>query len=213
MRRCGFFLIFVLGVWPPFAQAQQSPTPSPASTANASPQKSDQPQVELMTMSKEGAEMRLLVAALAGTWSVKEQYDDGRVGTGEEIWRAGPGGVPLIEEYHLKSGPGNESTGFAVIWWDREAKQYQGRWCADFNDQGCSSFSVKWEGDRLEFTGVYPDSGRRVFWKEVFYLGPADSFVQTLEMGEEGQALKRLSTIRAKKVGDAAQTSRPGSKP
>jgi len=53
-----------------------------------------------------GPELRRLLNAFLGTWSITYRYDpsdnipNGGAGQGQEIYRPGPGGVSLIEEFH-----------------------------------------------------------------------------------------------------------------
>jgi hypothetical protein len=62
------------------------------------------------------AEINKLIRAFGGSWFIQlsfapsEQMPKGGSGNGEEIWRAGPGGNSLIEEYH-STGAGGEVSG------------------------------------------------------------------------------------------------------
>jgi hypothetical protein len=148
-----------------------------------------------------GPEMEKLVKAFSGTWSITENLapdahqpspDPGR---GEEVWRALPGGMPLIEEYHSKSyaGDGYDS---AVIWWNAKAHRYEGVWCAAFNDPGCSPFTAKWEGDNVVMDGEFEKAGETLAWHEVFTFA-STTFTQTLDIGKPGSVLHRASSIAA----------------
>lgn len=83
-----------------------------------------------MTMPHPAPEMQRLVNSLSGTWSISEQYEpsermpNGGVGEGEEVWRSGPGGLSLIEEYHSKNAFGKIS-GRTVTSWNGKAQGYR----------------------------------------------------------------------------------------
>ena len=146
-------------------------------------------------------ELEKLLNALVGTWSISEDDGTGKVTQGEEVWRLEPGGGPLIEEYHSKTATGENAYDFAVFWWDAKTTQYQGIFCADFNDQGCTPFQIKKaEGDKIEMTGEYWSSGKRFFWREVFDVTTPTSFTQILELGPARAKLKVASTIHATRV-------------
>jgi hypothetical protein len=78
--------------------------------------------------------MQKLFKAFLGTWRVTEKIEpsettpNGGVGEGEEVYRAGPGGVSIIEEIHLKETTG-KIAGLGVSWWDHQAQGYRAVWC------------------------------------------------------------------------------------
>src|SRR5436309_14292366 len=86
-------------------------------------------------MPQPGHEMQKLVSVFEGTWSLRETYEPsertpgGGAGQGQQIWRAGPGGSSLIEDYHSKN-PNGEASGLSVTWWDEKAQGYRAIWCA-----------------------------------------------------------------------------------
>jgi hypothetical protein len=101
-------------------------------------------------------ELEKLLNALVGTWSISEDDGTGKVTQGEEVWRQEPGGMPLIEEYHSETSAGKDAYDYAALWWDAKAQQYQGIWCADFNSEGCTPFTVrKGDGAKIEMTGEF----------------------------------------------------------
>ncbi|MGH9367478.1 MAG: hypothetical protein ACRD3M_07370 [Thermoanaerobaculia bacterium] len=91
-------------------------------------------QTEKKSGPQPGRQMQKLVNALSGTWSIREEYEpsemmpNGGVGQGQEVWRAGPGGLSLVEEYRSKTSIG-EVVGLSVTWWDEKAQGYQALWC------------------------------------------------------------------------------------
>ena len=98
------------------------------------------------------ADLRKLVSALSGKWSIRENSDNGAT-TGEEGWQTGPGGMPFIEEFRASTASGEKSNDYAALWWDSKAKKIRGVWCADFNDQGCTPFEVNWRDNDIEMAG------------------------------------------------------------
>ena len=107
--------------------------------------------------------------------------------------------MPLTEEFRATTASGEKLTDYAAIWWDGKAKKVRGIWCADFNDQGCTSFDVTLRGSDIEMQGKYDSKGKSTAWKEVFHITSASTFIQTLYMGASGEGLKKLSTIVAER--------------
>lgn len=99
-----------------------------------------------------------------------EWTPNGSVGQGEEMWRSGPGGFTLLEEYHSQT-PGGEIFGLALTWWDR-AKGFQGTWCEHRNPKGCDinpgAPDPKWDGKQLVIDTEFPRAGKKFAWHEVF---------------------------------------------
>ena len=151
------------------------------------------------------AAMRRIVTQFAGTWEITDQGSDGQIIRGTESWRANASGIPLIEEYHAKSATGEDLFDTAMIWWDASANRYHGRWCADFVDTGCSSFSVSWSGERVEMAGAYTQGGKPITWHELFVFDTPTSFTQTLRIGPRQ---KLVSTILATRVKPAENAQR-----
>jgi hypothetical protein len=147
-----------------------------------------------------GSSMQKLVDALSGRWSISQSNADGTTAQGEEIWRVGAGGVPLVEEYRVTNSKGRELADYAAFWWDNKAKKYRGIWCAHFTDQGCSPFDVRWSGNKIEMNGEYDVAGRRFSWKEGIELIGHDSFTQTLAIGPAGGELKLDGTVRGTRL-------------
>ena len=75
-------------------------------------------------------QVQKLLKSLSGTWSITE-YDPSKtpsigVGHGREIWRPGPGGPSMIEEFHT-TGRAGEVVGMAVLWWDGTEQGFRTR--------------------------------------------------------------------------------------
>lgn len=153
--------------------------------------------------------MHRIVNQFAGTWSITDQGRDGQIVSGEETWSANASGVPLIEEYHAKSPTGEDLFDVAMIWWDAVGKKYHGRWCADFVDEGCTSFGVSWSDTLVEMTGAYTQAGKPLTWTERFVFDGPSSFTQTLSIGERGGRKKLVSTILATRQKADADGARP----
>ena len=145
-------------------------------------------------------QMRGIVDALAGTWSIMWVDKEGRViGRGEEVWKVAPGGSAFIEE-NRSSVNGKPAEDYAAMWWDSKARKVHGIWCeATINDEGCSGFDVVLSsGKDVLLTGDWEHGGKRKVWKEVF-TSTATAMTQTLHVGEPGGDLQLASTIRATK--------------
>jgi hypothetical protein len=161
-------------------------------------------------MPQPGHEMQKLVSVFAGTWSLSETYEpsewmpSGGVGQGQQIWRAGPGGLSLIGEYHSTS-PNGDISGLSVTWWDDKAQGYRATWCVSNNPAGCVVMAklAKWEGDRFVLGDQFERNGKKFTFREVVSDITSTSFTQTLYQGESAAELTRVMTIRAVKVPSA----------
>jgi hypothetical protein len=146
-------------------------------------------------------QMRRIVDALAGTWSVTWIDKDGKViGRGEEVWKIAPGGSAFIEENRSLVN-GKPAEDHAAMWWDSKAHKVHGIWCdATINDEGCSGFDVvlAGSGNDIVLTGVWEDREKVQAWKEVF-SSTGDALTQTLQIGDPGKDLRLAGTIRATK--------------
>jgi hypothetical protein len=151
-------------------------------------------------------EIQRLFDAFLGTWSVTEKIEPtemlpkGGTGQGEEVYKAGPGGVFLIEEIHLKEDA-NEISGLGVGWWDEKVKGFRALWCDSENPNGCIMMArlAKWEGDQWVLGDEFERDGKKFVFKEVFSEITPTSFTQTLYQGEAGKESTKLLTIHATK--------------
>jgi len=158
------------------------------------------------TTPKPGPEMRRLIDTLAGTWNISEVYEPsewapkGGTGRGQEVFRAGPGGLSLIEDYRSTT-PTGELSGLSVTWWDGKAGGYRAIWCDSTNPGGCVVMSklATWEGDRFVLGDDFERNGKKVSFREVLSDITPTSFTQTIYQGESGGEPKRMVTIRATK--------------
>lgn len=154
---------------------------------------------------------------LLGTWSITTNYppkpneSQGSVGKGTEVWRPGPGGRSIIEEYHEKNSNG-EVEGLGVVWWDLQAKGQRFVWCENDLPSGCyvSSSVAKWEGESLVWKEEQMSGGTKNAYSEVFREITPDSFVQELQEGTDLQSLHRTAIISATRITGLQPTVDPG---
>jgi len=144
-------------------------------------------------------EMLRLIEALSGKWSIQEHEAGATKNrTGQELWRAGPGGS-LIEEYY-SSGETGDSQGHGVIWWDGTAKGVRALWCDSAS--GCILLTElgRWEGDRFTLSDIREIDGRTVVFRETFSDFTPMSFTQILEKGPSPDELATVLTILATRL-------------
>lgn len=152
-------------------------------------------------------EMRRLVTALSGTWSLTLKIEPtksspkGGAGKGEETWVPGPGGLSIVENYH-STGDEGEISGFAVIWWETNAGKFQVTWCDNGSPNGCAviKHGAKWEGSQLVAMDEWQEHGKKTTFKEIFSDITPTSFKQTLYLGEAESELKKFMTITATRI-------------
>lgn len=159
-----------------------------------------------------------LAKALTGKWVTREKYErifltpDGGVGNGEQVFRPGPGGFTLLEDYHSKT-PAGELVGFGLLWWD-QTKGLQHMWCINIYPTGCEMFppapqaGPKWDGKRLVIHIDGEEVGNtKVVWEEILSDIKPRSFVQTVDVAESGGPLKRWLTIHSTKISGGIKES------
>jgi len=183
---------------------KKASSPNPATQAAAAPVQTPVP--------KPGPQMEKLLQVFEGTWTINEKLapdpsaPNGTTGEGKIVWRHGPGGFSVIEDYMSKQGA-RQVTGLAVFWWDDAANGYRTIWCDSTNPGGCISFKnvARWEGAQLALVEDYEMNGRKFTFKEVFSDITPGTFTQTLYGGEAGGTMKVDQTIRATKSTPAAR--------
>jgi hypothetical protein len=160
--------------------------------------------------------MQSLTKALGGKWSTTYEFAPGGMsptggtGTGEEVWRIGPGGYVLMEEEHVRASFG-EVYLIAFHWWDKNTNSLRGMLCNNSGPAACdfntySNSSLKWDGKQLTIDMGFPQDGKKMTWHEVWSGITATSFTQTGDMGEVGGPLKRAVTIHGTKVAEVEQS-------
>lgn len=155
-------------------------------------------------LSRRSPEMERLVKAFSGNWSIAIQVEPtesapkGGKGHCEEMWKPGPGGLSLIEDYRSRGDEG-EISGLGVAWWDENAGRFQVTWCDSTSPAGCTvmKFGARWEGDQVVAEDEWKQAGNNLRFKEVFSDITENSFKQTLYHGESGSELNRFLTITA----------------
>jgi len=156
------------------------------------------------TEPKPGPQIEKLLHAFEGTWSIHETLapdstlPNGATGEGRIVWRPGPGGFSVIEDYQSRQGD-RQVSGLGVFWWDDSAGGYRTIWCDSTNPGGCISFKnvARWGGAQLVLAEDYEVNGKKFTFKEVFGDITSTGFTQTLYGGESGKELKVDQTIRA----------------
>ena len=159
-----------------------------------------------MRPAQPGPEMQRLVKALSGRWSVtvniapSEHMPKGAIRKGEEVWRPGPGGFSLIEDYRSTDEEG-EHNGLAIMWWDEDLHRYQVMWCDD-GPPGCLVYKLgaMWQGNDLVLRHEWTEDGKKFESRQVFSDMTPKSLRQSSDEGESGGELKRVFSILASKV-------------
>jgi hypothetical protein len=147
-------------------------------------------------------EIQKLIERLQGTWSIEERYErsemmpKGGESHGEEVWRAGPGGLSLIESYHSRS-PALEVTGTSVTWWDGTDSRYRTVWCSSDLPDGCMQIQGRWVDEGWVLTDRFEVGGRKLEMTEIFSAFTPASFLQRLYQGAPGGEPRLIMTIRA----------------
>jgi hypothetical protein len=163
-------------------------------------------QANVQPETKSDGQIERLLRALEGTWSITDELapdassPKGKTGAGTIIWRPGPGGYSVVEEFRSKQGD-MDVTGLGMFWWDEVARGYHTIWCDSTNPGGCIDFKnpAKWEGSSLVLQEDYELHGKKYTFREVFGDITSESFTQTLYGGEAGGSLKVDETIHARK--------------
>jgi len=151
---------------------------------------------------------------MLGSWSTHVSYEPtpempkGGDGTGTEIWRPGPGGLSVIEEYHEKNDKGDVE-GLGVAWWDGKAHGQQFVWCENSNPDGCyvSKEVAKWEDANLAWKEEQENAGKNRVYSEVFRDVSPTTFTQVLGEGQPGEPLRTTVTIRATKLPESTMNA------
>jgi len=148
---------------------------------------------------------------MLGTWAIDVAYPPGSgksradTGKGTEIWRPGPGGRSVIEEYRERNAHGKVE-GVAITWWDKKAQGQRFVWCDNSIPDGCyvSKEVAKWDGNDLMWREEQALDGSNRVYSETFKDITADSFTQVLQEGDPGQPLQNTATISALRKSEPA---------
>ena len=162
------------------------------------------------TAAQPSPKIQSLIKALAGRWSTQEKYEPGFVtpnggtGHGENIFRAGPGGFTLIEEYRAQT-PAGRLFGLGIYWFD-VSRGLQHMWCINTYSDGCEMFppppqpGPKWDGNTLVLHFESGQPGKKLVFHEIFSDIAPDSFTQTAIVGEAGAPPKLWLTIHSSRI-------------
>jgi len=149
--------------------------------------------------------MQKLTEALTGKWTIEEtsapvsEQAKAITSHGTEVWATKAGGMPFTEEYHA-NGPDGGQDDHAFFWWDASDNKLKGLFCASFNTEGCSPFSVAWKEGQFVMTGEYQSGTKTIAWTENFKLAGKDAFTQTLYQGIKDHPQQLVSTIHATRM-------------
>jgi hypothetical protein len=113
-----------------------------------------------------------------------------------------------MEEEHIALRGGDQYV-LALHWWDRSTNTLKGMLCNNAGSGACSVDSfyrskLNWDGKRLTVDLVFSQGTKLMLWHEEFGDFTGTSFTQTGDMGEVGGPLKRVVTIRARRVGEVS---------
>ena len=116
------------------------------------------------------------------------------------MWRPGPGGFSLIEDYHSTDEKG-EHIGLAIMWWDENMQRYQVTWCDD-GSPACIVYTKggKWEGNDLVLRHTWEQGGKKCESRQITSDITPASFRQISYEGETGRELKTVFTILGTKL-------------
>lgn len=146
---------------------------------------------------------------MLGTWAIKVKYEPGKEwpngeqASGREVWRVGPGGQSIIEEYSESNSKG----GFAEIniaWWDAKEKGQRFVACDKDEKHPCemSRSVARWEGNELVYTDEIARGRGKIVRQEVFSNITPTTFTQLIKEGPSVSKLKTTITISATKISD-----------
>jgi hypothetical protein len=152
-------------------------------------------------------QMTKLLSTFSGTWAItytiepSDRLPNGGTGQGREVFRPGPGGASMIEEFRAREGT-RDVSGLGLAWWDETAQGYKAVWCDNDNPGGCGVMSdlAHFEGADFVLTDEFEMAGKKMRLKEVFSNITSMSFTQTLYQGEAGAELKKMMTVKATKL-------------
>ncbi len=153
-----------------------------------------------------------LTQALAGKWQLDVRFEavpsTGNkvvVGSGEESWSAGPGGITLIEQEHIPS-PYGDTFLMGIIWWNSSGKLLSGVECNNYLPITCdlkgglNDITISWDGKKFQIDELETHNGRHTVWHEYWSDITADSFTQTGDVTEPDGTTTRFMTVHGKRV-------------
>ena len=156
--------------------------------------------------------LQALTRSLAGSWKLDVRFetdpstgDKVIEGSGQESWRAGPGGITLIEQEHFPS-PQGDTFLMGVIWWDSTRQQLGGIECNSNMPTTCdlkgglNDVTITWDGRKFQIDELENHNGRRTVWHEAWTSITADSFLQTGDVTRPDGTTTRFMTVHGRRV-------------
>ncbi len=170
-------------------------------------------------MAKPAPEMTRLIKMFAGAWTSTEKFEPspmmpkGGSSQGTAVFKAGPGGNSLIEEYSSPHGAMGAFHGLGVTWWDAKAGAFKGTWC-DSMTNDCMVGGMKWQGDKIVGVPQTMDMGgqQMVMTSEYRDIKP-NSITYTMGMGPTAEQAKTTMTIIYSKAGKTAPAAKKEAAP
>jgi hypothetical protein len=205
MKRIAMCLMLGLAI---VAAAQDKPKASSKETGKLMEKKAGGQMA--MSVAKPSPEMEKLSKMVVGTWNTTEKHEPspwapkGATGKGTVVFKNGPGGLSLVQDYKSSSSMGSFA-GHGVMWWDAKVGGYQGVWCDSMTPAGCqiSKGITKWEGNNLVGTDESEMMGQKMAMKESWTDITPDSFTFVMDGGPPGGEMKRMMTIKYTRAGAA----------
>lgn len=152
-----------------------------------------------------------LSKTLSGKWLLDVKFapmagmPNGFAGTGEELWREGPGSYTLIEEEHIPT-PGGQAYLLGLFWWDSKSQTFRGMECNNQLPSACdlkgalNDITVTWNEKTLAIDEVETHDSKKSIWHEVCSNITPTSYIQNGEITQPAGSTTHLVTIRGTKA-------------
>jgi hypothetical protein len=146
-------------------------------------------------------ELKRLAVNVLGMWRAEEQHEamgptPAGSSTGTAVFRLGPGGLSIIENFRVRGDLG-QVTGLGIVSWDPKAQLFKAYWCDNLTPSGCEPMGTgKWDGDKLVMTSETEEGGKKLSVRETYSGFTADSFTWTMESGGPGGKLAPMMTVK-----------------
>lgn len=185
----------------------------PVDHSGKASKKSGQSQAATGMATKQASEMQKAIQAVHGTWATRGVMEkspmmpNGGSDTGTAVFKPGPGGLSMIQDYHSKGALG-DFHGMSLIWFDPKDQMFHSMWCDSMTPSGCAdSGTGKWEGDKIVLNTKMDVGGGKMMDMRAT-LGPfeGNTFQYVEEMGDNGQYNKFMTITYTKKSGAPAAT-------
>lgn len=169
------------------------------------------------TMTRNVAELQKYANMVMGSWTVQESHEASDMmpagtSTGMAMFRNGPGGFSVIENMSMNGSMG-KFTGMGIVWYDLKDQEYKGTWCDSMTPACDTSFSARWEGDKLVATGSseMPD-GKKTYMREEYTDITPNSFTFTMYGGPNENSLQKFMTMKYTRKSGPRPANRPDTK-